>query len=192
MSANYTDRYSKTFLENMYQQFYDSSTGLFSKDFAENFKIALLFLSEQAVLGGGAQVYGPVGVTGSLVTSQRIVSLPVALTANVSAEPATIATDASLGNVFTVSITTGSFSAPTNPLPGQIATWQWTNSSTTIPQLASFSVGVGGWQFPSGANATGSPALIPTTPSQTDYLQAIYNAHAGKWQVLRVVQGFWS
>lgn len=60
------DRYSRTYLENVFQRFFNSETGLFDANFAAAFGEALRLSSDVSVLNNGLQVTGVLGVTGSL------------------------------------------------------------------------------------------------------------------------------
>lgn len=181
------------FLQNMFERFYDHSTGKLTTNFAAELYKTMYMESMLDTLGGSSTGY--LNVTGSIYTSDAIVagtrvsSGVVALTLVPATLPdtiATIATDASLGNLFTITMsTTGSFLAPTNPVDGQVATWRWTNSSATRPQLATFSVGgTLDFRFPAAGIS-----LLPTNVAKTDYVTAIYNGTDGKWDIVRLVQG---
>lgn len=108
-------------------------------------------------------------------------SLPEAVIALTDA--ATIATDASLGNVFTVTLggnrTLGN---PTNPTSGQKILYRVTQDATGSRTLAY------GTAFRFSTDVP-SPTLT-TTASKTDYLGFIYNAAASKWDCLAIAKGY--
>lgn len=103
---------------------------------------------------------------------------PVALT-----DAATIATDASLGNHFRVTLggnrTLGN---PTNLTDGQKLLWELIQDGTgsrTITLGSNFALG------------TDLPAItLTTTASKRDFLGGIYNSTAGKIYVTSLVRGF--
>lgn len=103
---------------------------------------------------------------------------PVALT-----DAATIATDASLGTHFRVTLggnrTLGN---PTNPTDGQRCIWELIQDATgsrTITLGSAFALGT-----------TISSVTLTTTASKRDFLGAIYNSTAAKWYVTAFAKGF--
>jgi len=108
---------------------------------------------------------------------------PAALT--VSSGDGTIATDASGSNWFRVTLTTDcpcTLSTPTNPVNGQIATWEVIQAATANETM----------DF-SSAFAFGSTVTKPTitvTASKRDFVTAVYNSTTTKWYVLQVTQGY--
>lgn len=98
-------------------------------------------------------------------------------------DAATIATDASLGNLFRVTLggnrTLGN---PTNPANGQVATWELIQDGTGSRTLALDT------QFALGT--TISSTTLTTTASKRDFLTAVYNATATKWYVINFVKGY--
>jgi hypothetical protein len=103
---------------------------------------------------------------------------PVALT-----DASTIATDAALGNHFTVTLggnrTLGN---PTNPTHGQKVIWEITQDGTGTRTLTL------GSNFALGTDIT--VVTLTTTASKTDFLGAIYNSTAGKWRVVAFAKGY--
>jgi hypothetical protein len=106
------------------------------------------------------------------------VSPVVALT-----DAATIATDASLGSQFRVTLggnrTLGN---PTNPANGMVATWELIQDGTGSRTLAldtAFALGT-----------TISSTTLTTTVSKRDFLTAVYNSTASKWYVINFVKGY--
>jgi hypothetical protein len=103
---------------------------------------------------------------------------PVTLT-----DAATIATNASLGNYFRVTLggnrTLGN---PTNPFDGQKIMWELIQDATgsrTITLGSAFALGT-----------DISAVTLTTTASKTDFLGAIYNSTAAKWRVVSFVKGY--
>jgi hypothetical protein len=103
---------------------------------------------------------------------------PVALT-----DAATIATDASLGTHFRVTLggnrTLGN---PTNPTDGQRCIWELIQDATgsrTITLGSNFALGT-----------SIAAVTLTTTASKRDFLGAIYNSTAGKWYVTAFSKGF--
>jgi hypothetical protein len=103
---------------------------------------------------------------------------PVALS-----DAATIATDASLGNHFRVTLggnrTLGN---PTNPTDGQRATWELIQDGTgsrTITLDTAFGL---------GTDITA--VTLTTTASKRDFLGAIYNSTTSKWYIIAFLKGY--
>lgn len=97
-------------------------------------------------------------------------------------DAATIATDASLGDVFTVTLGGNrTLGAPTNPTNGQKCIWrirQDATGSRTLAYNAAF-------RF---STSVTSPTLS-LTAAKTDYIGAIYNSTDSKWDVVAVDLG---
>lgn len=98
-------------------------------------------------------------------------------------DAATIATDASLGSLFRVTLggnrTLGN---PTNSKDGQRCTWELIQDATgsrTITLGSNFALGT-----------SIAAVTLTTTASKRDFLGAIYNAAAGKWYVTAFAKGF--
>jgi|GEM_PF-1914444 len=97
---------------------------------------------------------------------------------------ANIATDASLGNVFTVTIGGDrTLDAPTNAASGQKAIWRIKASGAN--RTLTLATGTGGFRF--GTDIT---SLTATTQDKTDYIGAIYHATDNKWDVIAYTKGF--
>lgn len=95
----------------------------------------------------------------------------------------TIATDASLGNYFRVTLggnrTLGN---PTNMVDGQKCIWELIQDGTgsrTITLGSAFALGT-----------DISAVTLTTTASKRDFLGAIYNSTATKWYVIAFVKGY--
>lgn len=96
----------------------------------------------------------------------------------------TVNLDASLGDVFTLSAAGGrTISAPTNPTAGQKIVIAHTASGGA--RNLSLNTGTGGFRF--GADITGLTATVSGT---TDYIGAIYNAAANRWDVVAYAKGY--
>ena len=96
---------------------------------------------------------------------------------------ATLATDASLGTTFTVTLGGNrTLSAPTNPTNGQKITYRITQDATGSRTLAFDAVFNFGSLVPS--------LTLTTTPNKTDYIGCIYNSSSAKWDVVAISKGF--
>lgn len=129
---------------------------------------------------------GKATITGSfaiLVTNgaSSITLSPTAVVALTDA--ATIATDASLGTRFRVTLggnrTLGN---PTNPTDGQQAVWELIQDGTGTRTLALDT------KFALGTDITST--TLTTTINKRDFLTAIYNSTADKWYVTGFIKGF--
>jgi len=118
--------------------------------------------------------------TADTLTNKVYISKVVALI-----DAPTIATDASLGNVFTVTLGGNrTLGAPSNPTNGQKCIWSFTQDSNGSRTLSTAS-GAGGFRF--GTDIASVP--LSSTPNVTDYMGAMYNAAANSWDVLAFVRG---
>jgi hypothetical protein len=98
-------------------------------------------------------------------------------------DAATIATDASLGNHFRVTLTaTRTLGNPTNPTDGQKATWELIQDS-----FGSHGINFG-TKFAFGSDL---PTItLSTAGNKRDFLGAIYNSGTDKWYVVSFIKGF--
>lgn len=114
----------------------------------------------------------------NLTQSGRHVLTPDALS-----DAATIATDASAGNHFRVTLggnrTLGN---PTNPVDGQKIVWELIQDGTGSRTLALDT------KFALGADI--SAVTLTTTASKRDFLGAVYNSTADKWYLIAFVKGY--
>lgn len=118
-------------------------------------------------------------------TFAKSVNTPVAL----SAAAANIATDASLGNAFRVTLGANgpyTLKAPTNPTDGQMAIWEIAQDGTGNRSLTLETGVAGGFAF--GTDITS--VSFTTTASKTDVLGCRYNAAANRWWVIAFVKGY--
>lgn len=98
-------------------------------------------------------------------------------------DAATIATDASIGNLFQVTLGGNrTLGAPTNPTDGQKVAWAITQDGTGGRTLAFNAI------FRFGTDVI-EPVLTPT-PGATDYIFAVYQAGINRWSVLAISQGY--
>jgi hypothetical protein len=112
-------------------------------------------------------------------TFNRLIITPDALTVSAGA----VATDASLGNHFTISATANfTLSNPTNPTDGQRVIWQITQDATGSRTITL------GSAFALGTDITA--VTLTTTANKCDYLGAVYDATAAKWRVVMFVKGY--
>lgn len=89
---------------------------------------------------------------------------------------ATVATDASLGNVFTLTTTQNfTLSNPTNPTNGQAAIWIITQDATGSRTLTL------GTAF---RKSSGIVTTLSTGANAVDYMGAVYNGAASKWDIV--------
>ncbi|MEV5163831.1 hypothetical protein AB0K66_04280 [Streptomyces werraensis] len=100
-------------------------------------------------------------------------------------DAATIATDASRGSHFKVTLTANrTLGVPTNPVDGQRVVWEVVASGGA--RTLSLTTGVaGGFAF--GSDIT---ALSATPSGTTDYIGAIYSATAQRWRVVAYAKGY--
>jgi hypothetical protein len=97
---------------------------------------------------------------------------------------ATIATDASLGNYFRVTLGGNrTLSNPTNMVDGQKCIWEIIQPASGGPWTITL-----GSAFALGTDI--SSTTLTTTASKRDFLGAIYNSTATKWYVIAFVKGY--
>jgi hypothetical protein len=113
-----------------------------------------------------------------IALARRIVNASVTLT-----DAATIATDASLGNWFRVTLGGNrTLANPTNPSDGQRATWEFIQDATGSRTI-SF-----GTAFALGADI---PSItLSTTAGKHDFVTAVYNGTASKWYIVDFKKGY--
>ena len=135
---------------------------------------ALPSIGSQLVLNfikNGSQ--GPQGSTGQAGESS-VVALVDGVTIN---------TDASLGNLFTVTLGGNrTLANPTNPSNGKRVIWRFTQDGTGGRTITL------GSDFRFGTDITA--ISLSTAPNVTDYFGAIYNSSAGKWDVIAFIKGY--
>lgn len=117
-------------------------------------------------------------MAGRKTLSRRGDLAPVTLT-----DAATVATDASLGNHFRVTLggnrTLGN---PTNMVDGQRVIWELIQDATGSRTITL------GSAFGLGTDITA--VTLTTTASKRDFLGAVYNSTAAKWYVIAFVKGY--
>lgn len=100
------------------------------------------------------------------------------------ADGATPALDASLASVFTLTAEGNrTIGIPSNPTTGQKIIIAHTASGAD--RTLALNSGTGGFRF--GTDIT---ALTATVDGKTDYIGAIYNLAADKWDVISYIKGF--
>lgn len=112
----------------------------------------------------------------------RIVSVPVVLT-----DAPTIATDASLGIYFRVTLA-GSprvLGVPTNPIDTQRITWEVTQDVTGT-RLLTLASGAGGFAFGTDVTAV----TLSTAANAIDLIAAVYHATRNRWLVVAFGRGY--
>lgn len=135
------------------------------------------------VEGGGVQTVLSVdGVfpngSGAVVLNAKRVKAPATL-----ADAATIATDASLAELFRVTIAGNrTLGNPTSPTDGQVVRWEIKQDPTGGRTLALAAKFVFGTDLPS--------ITLSTAAGLTDILAAVYNAAQDEWRVLAFAKGF--
>ncbi|MFF3515576.1 hypothetical protein [Streptomyces sp. NPDC002573] len=95
----------------------------------------------------------------------------------------TIATDASQGNLFRVTLGGNrTLGTPTNPTDGRVATWELVQDATDSRPLTL------GSAF--GLGSAVSSVTLTTTANKRDSLTAICNAAKSKWYVIDFAKGY--
>ena len=126
-----------------------------------------------------SRVYTLPDTTGQIATAQMITAFKTAVVALVFG--ANVATDASTGNVFTLTLTgTANISAPTNPTDGQKITYRIAQDATGNRTLT----------FDPIFNFGNSVYSNTLTASKTDYIGCMYNGSTSKWDVVAFSKGF--
>lgn len=109
--------------------------------------------------------------------------LPVARTPVQLTDASTIATDASLGTHFYVTLAASRIlGAPTNPQDGQRVMWEFIQGGAGSNTITLDSV------FGLGADI--SNIVLTTTVGKRDYMGAVYNQAVNKWFVIAFVRGY--
>lgn len=97
---------------------------------------------------------------------------------------ATPALDASLASTYTLTSTTNpTIGVPSNPIAGQKIVIAFTASGAN--RTLALNTGTGGFRY--GTDVT---ALTETVSGKTDYVGAIYNSTANKWDVVAYAKGY--
>lgn len=123
------------------------------------------------------------GVTRELASGDTVAPSALSGTPADLTDAATVATDASLGNHFRVTLggnrTLGN---PTNPTDRQKVVWELVQDATGSRTITL------GSAFALGTDLTA--VTLTTTPSKRDFLGAVYNATTSKWYVIAFMKGF--
>jgi hypothetical protein len=124
----------------------------------------------------------PTGTTSSTVAIGNDTRLSVKPYAPVTlTDQATVTTDASLGTHFRLTGTTARIiAAPTNPVDGQVITYEIKASSGALTHT---------WNaiFTYGSDVT---ALTAIAAGKTDFIQWVYNSSVSKWLMIGYMKGF--
>ncbi len=125
------------------------------------------------------RVYTLPDTNGQIATSQMITAFKTAVVALTFG--ANVATDASTGNTFTLTLTgTANLSAPTNPTNGQKITYRISQDATGGRALT----------FDPIFNFGNSIYANTQTANKTDYIGCIYNSTNVTWDVVAFSKGF--
>lgn len=117
-------------------------------------------------------------VLGSLVTAARFVEVAVALP-----YAPTIACDASLGNLFRVTLTGPlTLANPVNLADSQLLRWELIQDAVGGRALSL------GPMFAFGSDLTSAP--LSSAPNKRDFLGAVYNAALAKLFVIAFTRGY--
>lgn len=118
--------------------------------------------------------------TGTSTFSGVLVQTPVVLTDGTS-----VAVNASLGNLFrlTITATSHTMAAPSSPTDGQLVMFEIVSGGAFT---LSWATGTGGYVF--GTDVT-QPTLSQTS-GKTDYIGFIYRSSANIWRCLAYARGF--
>lgn len=123
--------------------------------------------------------------TGKVVFKRSAVSEMATLTVG-----ATINTDSSLSNRFTVTLSSAcpcTIAAPTgSPVDGQQITYRFVQDGTGSRTIT-FATGSSG-AFAYGADLTG--VTLSTAANAVDYVTAVYNSSASRWHIVGVIRGY--
>jgi hypothetical protein len=117
-------------------------------------------------------------IRGSQTNVRAVAPAPVALT-----DAATVATNASLGNHFRVTLggnrTLGN---PTNGVDGQKCLWEIKQDATGSRTITLDT------KFALGTDITG--VTLTTTGNKRDFLGAVYHAADDKWHIIAFIKGY--
>jgi hypothetical protein len=118
-----------------------------------------------------------------LMAGRKTISRPGEMAPVTLTDAATVATDASLGDYFRVTLggnrTLGN---PTNMIDGQRVIWEIIQDATgtrTITLGSAFALGT-----------DIAAVTLTTTASKRDFLGAVYNSTAAKWYIVAFVKGY--
>jgi len=139
--------------------------------------------------GGGsavdvALVRSAVGILAATDGSSGIGTFKMLATKYVAlTDAATIATDASTGNEFTVTLGANrTLGNPTNPTDGQKITWRFKQDGTGSRTITLDT------KFRLGTDITA--VTLSTAANKVDYMTALYNLTADLWDVVSLVKGY--
>jgi hypothetical protein len=125
---------------------------------------------------------GYLPLTGGTLTGALIQLKAPVLNDTALGTTGTITPDGTLGPTFKMTLTGNvTLNGPSSPVDGQKVTFVITNDASHVVTLAT---GAGNFSF--GADITDYAG----TPSLTDYVGAIYNSTANRWNVVAVSKGY--
>lgn len=128
--------------------------------------------------GGGGAVTSVNGQTGDVILALNAVTV-VNLT-----YATTVATDASAGDIFNLTLTgNATLANPTNPVDGKTLRWRIKQDATGSRSLAL------GSKFKMPSSAT-SPLPFSTAAGAMDVLAATYDAGRDKWDIVAFIMGY--
>lgn len=146
---------------------------------ADSPTVPALQAKEDAANKGIASGYAGLDSSAKVPNAQ----LPVARTPVQLTDAATIATDASLGNHFYVTLAASRIlGAPTNPQDGQRVMWEFIQGGSGSNTITLDSV------FGLGTDV--SNVVLTTIAGKRDYMGAVYNQAANKWFVIAFIRGY--
>lgn len=143
-------------------------------------------LTAAVVIGAGSTVDCTAQFSGVCLESSQTFSGTVAAASAVTlTDAATIATDASLGDHFKVTLAGNrTLAAPSAPTDGQVGVWEVTASGGA--RTLTLTTGSAG-AFTFGTTIT---ALSATSSGLTDFITARYSLAADRWRVIDYVKGY--
>jgi hypothetical protein len=139
---------------------------------------ATLYVKESGTdTNTGWAAYAPTAsptFTGGATFSGAVANTPVTLTF-----ASTLATNAALGNYFRTTATSSfTMGVPTNPVDGQVATWEFLSSGGSWTVTAGTGFSLGG--FTGALSGTG----------KRDFLTAVYNSSTTKWYITQFAKNY--
>lgn len=126
----------------------------------------------------------PLGINGSdqLTFNGTVLSAPAGVI--VIAGSGTVTPNATLGNTFSTTVTGPlTLNGPTGGTDGQKVTFRLLQDGTG--HSVTFSTGSGNYRF-----GTSIPSFTASGANKTDYIGAIFNSAASRWDIVAVCQGF--
>jgi len=117
------------------------------------------------------------------VSFSNLVSSIAPTVVQIGSVSGTINTNASLGNIFDLTLTaSGTLANPTNPTDGQTLRWRISHNANNL--VLNF-----GNQFRIPSSAT-SPLPLSSTSGSMDIVGATYDSSRTKWDIIAFVPGY--